>query len=189
METIRVTDKQYAYLEQLRASLEETISGQYASTRHSDAIQFLIDNVDPDLDLESAFAGDGPIETDVDAEDGDEDDAEDGDEDDEADDDDSEEEAEVDDENEDDSEDGDGDSEDGDDEAADEDSDDDEASTSEADDDDMLTEMMELLETHEDKWDESPKGDYRYRVDLPDGGSEDVQTKDDVRAILFKEYR
>ena len=176
METIRVTDKQYAYLEQLRASLEETVSGQYASTRHSDAIQFLIDNVDPDLDLESAFAGEGSIETDVEAEGGDEDD--------EADDDDSEEDTEVDDEDADDGENGDDDGEDGDD-----DPDDDEETTSEADDDDMLTEMMELLDTHDDKWDESPKGDYRYRVELPDGGSEDVQTKDDVRAILFKEYR
>ena len=182
METIHVTDKQYTYLEQLRESLEETVSGQYASTRHSDAIQFLIDNVDPELDLATAFDGDGSIDADVDAEDGDESDAEDDDEDDEAVGDDSEEEAEVDDEDADDSE-------DGDDEAADDDSDDDETSTSEADDDDMLTEMMELLDTHDDKWDESPKGDYRYRVELPDGGSEDVQTKDDVRAILFKEYR
>ncbi|MFC3957254.1 hypothetical protein [Halovivax cerinus] len=56
-------------------------------------------------------------------------------------------------------------------------------------DDEMLDEMMNLLDTHDDKWDESPSGDHRYRVELPDGGSEDVQTKDDVRAILFREYR
>ena len=177
METIRITDKQYAYLEQLRESLEETVSGQYASTRHSDAVQFLIDNVDPELDLASAFDGEGTIETDVDSEDGNEDD--------EVDVEDGEDEAETDDESEDDSEDED----DADESADDEETDDDEASTNEADDDDMLTEMMELLDTHDDKWDESPKGDYRYRVELPDGGSEDVQTKDDVRAILFKEYR
>ena len=58
-----------------------------------------------------------------------------------------------------------------------------------ADDDDMLDEMMSLLETHDDKWEESSSGDHRYSVELPDGSTEDVQTKDDVRAILFKNYR
>jgi len=53
----------------------------------------------------------------------------------------------------------------------------------------MLDEMMSLLETHDDKWDESSSADYRYSVELPDGSSEQVQTKDDVRALLFKNYR
>ncbi|UTF54132.1 hypothetical protein [Natronosalvus rutilus] len=74
---------------------------------------------------------------------------------------------------------------DADDENEDEDADD---SGGAADDDDMLNKMMNLLDTHDDKWDESPAADYRYRVTLPDDSTEDVQTKDDVRALLFKNY-
>ncbi|MFD1633737.1 hypothetical protein ACOZ4L_12960 [Haloplanus ruber] len=55
-------------------------------------------------------------------------------------------------------------------------------------DDDMLNEMMSLLDTHDDKWDESD-GDERYAVALPDGTTEQVRTKDDVKALLFKHYR
>jgi hypothetical protein len=55
-------------------------------------------------------------------------------------------------------------------------------------DDAMLNEMMSLLETHDDKWGES-SGDERYEVELPDGSSEQVRTKDDVKALLFKHYR
>ena len=65
----------------------------------------------------------------------------------------------------------------------------DDDSSGEADDDDMLNEMMSLLETHDDKWGEATSADYRYSVDLPDGTTEQVQTKDDVRALLFKNYR
>lgn len=52
----------------------------------------------------------------------------------------------------------------------------------------MLDEMMSLLDTHDDKWGES-SGDERYAVDLPDGSTEQVRTKDDVKALLFKHYR
>ena len=52
----------------------------------------------------------------------------------------------------------------------------------------MLNEMMSLLDTHSDKWGES-SGDERYQVDLPDGSTEQVRTKDDVKALLFKHYR
>ena len=52
----------------------------------------------------------------------------------------------------------------------------------------MLDEMMSLLDTHDDKWGES-SGDERYAVELPDGSSEQVRTKDDVKALLFKHYR
>jgi len=52
----------------------------------------------------------------------------------------------------------------------------------------MLNEMMSLLDTHSDKWGES-SGDERYAVDLPDGSTEQVRTKDDVKALLFKHYR
>ena len=52
----------------------------------------------------------------------------------------------------------------------------------------MLNEMMSLLDTHDDKWGES-SGDERYAVDLPDGSTEHVRTKDDVKALLFEHYR
>jgi hypothetical protein len=55
-------------------------------------------------------------------------------------------------------------------------------------DDAMLNEMMSLLDTHDDKWGESG-GDERYEVELPDGTTEQVRTKDDVKALLFKHYR
>lgn len=54
--------------------------------------------------------------------------------------------------------------------------------------DDRLNAMMNLLDTHEDKWREASQGDARYEVDMPDGSTEFVQTKDDVRAHIFKNY-
>ncbi|MFC4406059.1 hypothetical protein [Haloarchaeobius iranensis] len=54
--------------------------------------------------------------------------------------------------------------------------------------DDRLNAMMNLLDTHEDKWREASKEDARYEVDMPDGTTQYVQTKDDVRAHLFKNY-
>jgi hypothetical protein len=57
-----------------------------------------------------------------------------------------------------------------------------------ASDDAMLDAMMNLLDTHDDKWGES-SGDERYEVTLPDGDVAQVRTKDDVRALLFKHYR
>ncbi len=53
---------------------------------------------------------------------------------------------------------------------------------------DRLNAMMKLLDTHADKWGESDSEDARYVVELPDGTEEHVQTKDDVRAMLFKNY-
>jgi hypothetical protein len=53
---------------------------------------------------------------------------------------------------------------------------------------DRLQAMMNLLDTHEGKWREGD-GEGRYEVDLPDGSTETVQTRDDVRAVLFKNYR
>lgn len=171
MHTIEVTDSQYAYIEQLRSELQEQVVGRYGTCRDCDAVQFLIDNIDDDLDLADTFDTDtlpGGDELHYDEHltgttDGNgADDADD---------------------------------------AATEDSDDDSATDNgdagsetgsdpdSADDDDMLDEMMNLLDTHDDKWDESSSGDYRYEVDLPDGGTKSAQTKDDVRAILFKEYR
>lgn len=54
--------------------------------------------------------------------------------------------------------------------------------------DDKLSAMMNLLDTHDDKWERADSEETRYVVDLPDGGTEEVQTKDDVKAILFKNY-
>jgi hypothetical protein len=51
----------------------------------------------------------------------------------------------------------------------------------------QLNAMMQLLDTHADKWGESA-GDARYEVELPDGRVEAARTKDDVRALLFKHY-
>lgn len=51
----------------------------------------------------------------------------------------------------------------------------------------QLNAMMSLLDTHADKWREGD-GDARYEVDLPDGDVETARTKDDVRALLFRNY-
>ncbi len=53
--------------------------------------------------------------------------------------------------------------------------------------DGQLNAMLNLLETHSDKW-SSADGDARYEVELPDGSVESARTKDDVRAVLFKHY-
>jgi len=54
-------------------------------------------------------------------------------------------------------------------------------------DDGQLNAMLNLLDTHSDKW-QSADGDTRYEVELPDGSVESARTKDDVRATLFKHY-
>jgi hypothetical protein len=51
----------------------------------------------------------------------------------------------------------------------------------------QLNAMMSLLDTHDDKWREGD-GDARYEVELPDGRVETARTKDDVRALLFRNY-
>lgn len=51
---------------------------------------------------------------------------------------------------------------------------------------DKVSEMMSLLDDHGDVWREADSG---YEVDLPDGDTEQVQTKDDVRALLFQHHR
>ncbi|WP_207588690.1 hypothetical protein [Halomontanus rarus] len=213
MNTLEVTDEQYAFIQQLRERISADVVGKYGYVRERDAIQFLIDNLDGDIEVDAEIevdsaagkdvaasvdaalaetdSGEGEGEGDAitfdESEDalGGEDGSGDGEE--------AQEEAD---------EDGSDDLEDDADESADgeadetddadaEDEDGDEAAESDgaASDDDMLDQMMNLLDTHDDKWEESPSGDYRYRVELPDGGTEDVQTKDDVRAILFKNYR
>jgi len=45
-----------------------------------------------------------------------------------------------------------------------------------------------LLDDNDDVWRESD-GDTPYEVDLPEGSTEGVRTKDDVKRLLFKHYR
>ncbi|WP_226006415.1 hypothetical protein [Natrinema salinisoli] len=189
MKTLEVTDEQYAFIQHLREEVAESVVGKYGFVREQDAVQFLIDNFDEDVELETSGEFGSTAADDVAASVG----------------------AAIDgaaDPNEpeavsyDESEETDGvdpgsdePDPDGSTEASADDGgpagdlgDGDDGDGS-ADDDDMLDEMMSLLETHDDKWSESDSADYRYTVDLPDGSTEQVQTKDDVRALLFKNYR
>lgn len=54
---------------------------------------------------------------------------------------------------------------------------------------DRLQAMMSLLDTYDEHWRESEAEDARYEVSLPDGSVEYARTKDDVRSLLFKHYR
>lgn len=51
-----------------------------------------------------------------------------------------------------------------------------------------LERMMGLLDDHDDVWEQNDGEDGRYAVTLPDGSTEQVRTKDDVRALLFQHY-
>ena len=50
-----------------------------------------------------------------------------------------------------------------------------------------LSAANRLLNEHDDKWREGT-GDTPYEVELPDGSTEPVRTKDDVRHLLFRHY-
>ncbi|ELZ15005.1 hypothetical protein C478_05644 [Natrinema thermotolerans DSM 11552] len=212
MKTLEVTDEQYAFIQHLREEISESVVGKYGFVREQDAVQFLIDNLDEEIELEADGEFDSSATDDVAASVGAAIDGEadphdleevsyiegeapgtDGDEDLESESDDpaepvDDDASDADEGADDDGEDGGGDESDADDES---DTDEDDGSDDDgsADDDDMLDEMMSLLETHDDKWEEAASADYRYSVDLPDGSTEQVQTKDDVRALLFKNYR
>lgn len=203
MQTLEVTDEQHAFIQQLRESIGENVVGKYGFVREQDAVQFLIDNLDDELELEVEVDGESTttaavadtvsravddeatatdleevsyIENESVADDEAESDGSAEDEENGTDADDDDDSSSTDD-SEDDSVD------------ADEDDDSDAGDGGKADDDDMLDEMMSLLETYDEKWEESSSADYRYTVTLPDGSTTDVQTKDDVRALLFKNYR
>ncbi|SEQ27882.1 hypothetical protein [Natrinema salaciae] len=207
MKTLEVTDEQYAFIQHLREEISESVVGKYGFVRERDAVQFLIDNLDEEIEID-ADEFDSSATDDVSASvgaaiDGDADPHE------------LEEVSYVEgeptgtddvlDETTDDADsvpdEGESGGSSGDDAATEADAADDgdegedgaDDTTDEgdgsADDDDMLDEMMSLLETHDDKWGESDSADYRYTVELPDGSTEQVQTKDDVRALLFKNYR
>lgn len=53
---------------------------------------------------------------------------------------------------------------------------------------DTLQQAMSLLDAHDDRWREG-SGDEPYEVDLPDGETEAVRTKDDVKRLLFKHWK
>jgi len=161
MPTIDVSDEQRAFLRALRDELQSEV--QYGSVREQDALQYLIDHFEGGADLDV----DADVEVDAGAVDGDDASADVG---------------SV---------------------AADPNleatggasaADDPDGTGSsptpepEVDGEDRLNAMMNLLDTHDDKWGEASKEDARYAVDLPDGTTEYVQTKDDVRAHIFKNY-
>ncbi|ELZ10286.1 hypothetical protein [Natrialba aegyptia] len=200
MQTLEVTDEQYEFIQRLREEISRDVVGRYGFVRERDALQFLIDNIDEEvadaIDIDAEFSATEDVAASVGA-------AIDGeadphaleeisydesgelggdDDDDESDGDTAADSADSSDET---GGDADSDAEDGGDDEGESESED----GGDADDDEMLDEMMSLLETHDDKWEESSSSDYRYTVTLPDGSTEDVQTKDDVRALLFKNYR
>jgi len=51
----------------------------------------------------------------------------------------------------------------------------------------ILSAANQLLADHDDKW-RKGSGNEPYEVDMPDGTTEDVRTKDDVKQLLFKHY-
>lgn len=53
---------------------------------------------------------------------------------------------------------------------------------------DPLAGVNQLLRDHDDKWRKVDDGDEPYEVDLPDGTTEGVRTRDDVRQYLFRHY-
>lgn len=179
MPTLDITDEQASFLDALRDAIEDELVGPYGTVRRGDALQYLIDNYgEPDELLAEGSAADvAPVEDGSPDETGDD----------------------ADDEG-----------------AADDATEDSEADTDDADDgegddtgddagsgsggagggvptpgggDGMLDEMMALMDEHDEKWTKADSEETRYEVDLPDGSTETVQTQDDVRAILFKNYR
>jgi len=172
MPTIEITEEQRERLEAVRAELEEHRLGPYGTIRTVDAVEFLLDHYETGAELGHSVEDEPNGDE---AEGDDEPEGEDGGDEPNGD------EAEGDDEpDEDDQE------EDHGDETGEEE---DEDGGDEADDDPgRLNAMMQLLEEHDDKWEESDTEDGKYAVTLPDDTTEHVRTKDDIRALLFKHY-
>lgn len=171
MPTIDVSDEQQAFLRALRDELQNEV--QYGSVREQDALQYLIDHfegggeldVDADVEVDASAIADDENATSADggavATDA--------------------------------GGDADATASAGDDDAGSDDSGSGSSGSGptpepEGDGDDRLNAMMNLLDTHDDKWREASKEDARYEIDMPDGTTEYVQTKDDVRAHIFKNY-
>lgn len=52
----------------------------------------------------------------------------------------------------------------------------------------ILASANQLLEEHDDKWRKDDTNDEPFSVTLPDGTTESVRTRDDVRKLLFQHY-
>lgn len=174
MPELEITEDQASYLDDLREAIESDIVGPYGTVHRKDAVQYLMDSFGAPDTLETGTStsetrgsetGDtgqqSAKEPKSDETATDEPDAE----------------GESEDEG--------GDETDAEGEPDQEDDD----SDADTDGDDMLNEMMSLLDTHNEKWTEADTEETKYVVDLPDGDTETVQTKDDVRALLFKHHR
>ena len=160
MPELSVTDDQLRRLEAVREELEAAYVGPYGTVRREDALEYLLDTYSPPEDGEDVEGATAPVDASGGAADGSSDD-----------------------------------------EAADADgspsTDADEgagavdAGTNAAGDgspENTLQQAMNLLEAHDDRWRESD-GDEPYEVDLPDGSTEGVRTKDDVKRLLFKHWK
>jgi hypothetical protein len=159
MPEIEITPEQEERLRALRENIAQDVVGKYGHVRPCDAVEYLLDRYEAD----NADAADVGVATTADAEPGPSSDESGGPTTDTA--------------------------EEGNDAATDGDTDEDSVGGGDSGGDDaMLNEMMNLLDTHDDRWGES-SGDERYAVELPDGSTEHVRTKDDVKALLFKHYR
>jgi hypothetical protein len=177
MPELEITDEQASYLDDLRDAIESEIVGPYGTVKRRDALQYLIDNFgEPETIYEAGDSTRTDREGDTESNDEREDvesgprSTAEGDTD----------EAETDEESGDLSEET----------ATVEKAEGDEVPAGPGSSGDaMLNEMMSLLDTHEDKWRKADSEETKYEVDLPDGDVETVQTKDDVRALLFKHHR
>jgi hypothetical protein len=166
MPEVELTEEQYEYLESLRTEISDEFVGPYGHVRMADAMQYLIDTHDGEVDPAlldgdvsetdssgTASGGTGGIE-----DDGEPDTSE-----------------------------GDGTGTDPADESE-PDADGAESSGGDDSDEEKLNSMMQLLDQHDEVW-QKAGNDAGYEVELPEGGTETVKTKDDVRALLFKHYR
>jgi len=53
MKTLEVTDEQYAFIQYLREEISESVVGKYGFVRERDAVQFLVDNLDEDIEIDA----------------------------------------------------------------------------------------------------------------------------------------
>ena len=161
MPELSVTDDQLRRLEAVREELEAAYVGPYGTVRREDALEYLLDTYTPPEDSEDVKGAADPADATDEAADGSTAD---------------EDAADADDSPSTDAEEAGG--------AVD-------AGTSAAEDgspENTLQQAMNLLEAHDDRWRESD-GDEPYEVDLPDGSTEGVRTKDDVKRLLFKHWK
>lgn len=189
MPTIEITEEQRDRLENVRGELEEHRLGPYGVVRTVDAVEFLLDHYEEGVGLAEDASGDGVEVADAGAGGGDP--AKEAHEAEEAEDEEEAEEGEAEDREE---------AEDEEDEAEEDEDEEDEAESKEEDGEEAegegedstsgrLNAMMQLLDDYDDKWEEDPDAEGgKYAVTLPDGVTENVRTKDDVRALLFKHY-